>query len=59
MEFRRVLFRSDDTYLSPATHAQWVSRILSNLQTLLATQGRKKDVAAMTELQEALADTLH
>jgi regulator of sirC expression with transglutaminase-like and TPR domain len=49
----------DDTYLSPATHAQWVSRILFNLQTLFATQGKQKEVAAMTELQEALADTLH
>ncbi len=49
----------DDTYLSPATHAQWGSRILSNLQTLFANQGKQKDVAAMTELQEALADTLH
>ena len=49
----------DDTYLSPATHPQWVSRILSNLQTLFANQGKQKDLAAMTELQEALADTLH
>ena len=49
----------DDTYLSPATHAQWVSRILTNLQTLFANQGKQKDLAAMTELQEALADTLH
>lgn len=48
----------DDVYLSPATHAQWISRILVNLQSLFANQGKQKDLAAMTELQDALGNVL-
>jgi regulator of sirC expression with transglutaminase-like and TPR domain len=49
----------DDRILTPATHQQWLARILANLQSLFATQGRQDDLAAMTELQEALAETFY
>ncbi len=49
----------DDQILSPATHQQWLSRILANLQALFANEGRQDDLAAMTELQEALGETLY
>ena len=49
----------DDQILAPATHQQWLSRMLANLQGLFANQGRRDDLAAMTELQEALAETFY
>jgi regulator of sirC expression with transglutaminase-like and TPR domain len=49
----------DDQILAPATHQQWLARILANLQSLFANQGRQDDLAAMTELQEALAETFY
>ena len=48
----------DDRYLPVATHAEWISRILSNLQSLFAAEGRQGDLAAMSELQHELGDTL-
>lgn len=48
----------EDQILPAATHAQWLSRILINLQSLFASQGRQEDLAAMTELQEALSESL-
>ncbi|QDU31736.1 hypothetical protein ETAA8_68960 [Anatilimnocola aggregata] len=44
----------DENYLAPATHSQWLSRILANLQALFAKEGRHDDLAAMTELQQVL-----
>jgi regulator of sirC expression with transglutaminase-like and TPR domain len=44
----------DENYLAPATHAQWLQRILANLQALFAKEGRHDDLAAMTELQQVL-----
>ncbi len=44
----------DARYLAPATHAQWLARILANLQNLFAKEGRHDDLAAMTELQQVL-----
>ncbi len=41
-------------YLQPATHVQWISRILTNLQHVLATEKRQHDLAAMNELQSLL-----
>lgn len=49
----------DDQILAPATHQQWLARILANLQSLFANEGRQDDLAAMTELQEALAETFY
>ena len=40
--------------LQPATHPQWLARILANLQNSFAAEGRQNDLAAMTELQQAL-----
>jgi regulator of sirC expression with transglutaminase-like and TPR domain len=48
----------DIKLLPTATHAQWLARIIANLQSLFAAQGRREDLAAMTELQELLAETL-
>lgn len=45
----------DENYLAPATHAQWLQRILANLQALFAKDGRHDDLAAMTELQQVLS----
>lgn len=47
----------EDQVLTAATHAQWLSRILVNLQSLFASEGRQDDLAAMTELQAALAES--
>lgn len=48
----------ENQILYVATHAQWLSRILTNLQSLFASQNRQDDLAAMTELQEALAEAI-
>lgn len=48
----------DDRYLPVATHAQWISRILTNLQNLYAAEGSQTNLAAMSELQAELYDTL-
>ncbi len=48
----------DPRYLPKATHRQWVARILANLQNLFASQERRDDLAAMTELQALLGEML-
>jgi regulator of sirC expression with transglutaminase-like and TPR domain len=47
---------SDDPtrWLQPATHRQWLSRILNNLQAVFAHSGRERDLYAMQELQDLL-----
>ena len=50
-------FPRDVSYLLPATHHQWIARILMNLQNSFANQGRQEDLAAMSELQACLAQT--
>jgi regulator of sirC expression with transglutaminase-like and TPR domain len=49
----RALPRSED-FLATATHEQWIARLLGNLRQLFATEGRRDDLAAMTELSKAL-----
>jgi len=41
-------------YMSAVSHAQWLSRILVNLQHIFATSEQRSDLAAMTELQTLL-----
>ena len=41
-------------WLSPASHRQWISRMLNNLQAVFAHTGRERDLYAMQELQELL-----
>lgn len=41
-------------YLAPATHPQWLSRMLVNLQHVFAMTDRRGDLAAMSELQSLL-----
>jgi regulator of sirC expression with transglutaminase-like and TPR domain len=41
-------------WLQPATHRQWLSRMLNNLQAIFAHTGRERDLYAMQELQELL-----
>lgn len=43
--------------LQPATHHQWLARILANLQNSFATAGRQNDLTAMSELQQLLWET--
>jgi regulator of sirC expression with transglutaminase-like and TPR domain len=43
-----------EEFLATATHEQWIARILGNLRQLFATEGRRDDLAAMTELSQAL-----
>jgi regulator of sirC expression with transglutaminase-like and TPR domain len=50
----RVLPHSNDL-LATATHSQWLARIIGNLRQLFVTEGRHDDLAAMTELAQALA----
>jgi regulator of sirC expression with transglutaminase-like and TPR domain len=42
-------------WLAPATHRQWLSRMLNNLQAVFAHTGRERDLYAMQELQDLLA----
>jgi regulator of sirC expression with transglutaminase-like and TPR domain len=44
-----------DEFLQPASHRQWLSRMLHNLQAVFARNGRERDLFAMQELQELLA----
>ena len=46
-------------YLAAATHSQWLSRMLVNLQHIFATQERRADLAAMSELQTLLDYSLY
>jgi regulator of sirC expression with transglutaminase-like and TPR domain len=41
-------------YLAPATHSQWISRMLLNLQHVFARTDRHGDSIAMSELQSLL-----
>jgi regulator of sirC expression with transglutaminase-like and TPR domain len=43
-------------WLTPATHRQWLSRMLNNLQAVFAHTGRERDLYAMQELQELLSE---
>ena len=45
-----------DQWLAPATHRQWLSRMLNNLQAVFAHTGRERDLYAMQELQSLLVD---
>jgi regulator of sirC expression with transglutaminase-like and TPR domain len=40
--------------LAPASHRQWLARMLHNLQAVFAHTGRERDLYAMQELQELL-----
>jgi regulator of sirC expression with transglutaminase-like and TPR domain len=42
------------SWLVPATHRQWLGRMLNNLQAIFAHAGRERDLYAMQELQELL-----
>jgi len=48
----------NDEFLQPATHTQWVARLIGNLRQLFATEGRHDDLAAMTEFSHALKGSL-
>lgn len=41
-------------WLEPASHRQWLSRMLNNLQATFAQTGRERDLYAMLELNELL-----
>jgi regulator of sirC expression with transglutaminase-like and TPR domain len=41
-------------WLAPATHRQWLARMLNNLQAVFAHAGRERDLYAMQELQDLL-----
>lgn len=41
-------------WFAPATHRQWLSRMLNNLQAVFAHANRERDLYAMQELQELL-----
>jgi regulator of sirC expression with transglutaminase-like and TPR domain len=43
-------------WLAPATHRQWLARMLNNLQAVFAHAGRERDLYAMQELQELLGN---
>lgn len=45
-------------YLGTATHSQWLSRMLVNLQHVFAVRDRRHDLAAMSELQSLLDQSL-
>ena len=41
-------------WLAPASHRQWLNRMLNNLQAVFAHTGRERDLFAMQELQELI-----
>jgi regulator of sirC expression with transglutaminase-like and TPR domain len=41
-------------WLAPATHRQWLARMLHNLQAVFAQRGRERDLYAMQELHDLL-----
>jgi len=43
-----------DEWFLPASHRQWLTRMLHNLQAVFAQAGRERDLYAMQELQELL-----
>jgi regulator of sirC expression with transglutaminase-like and TPR domain len=43
-------------WLQPATHRQWLTRMLNNLQAVFAHTGRERDLYAMQELQGLLTE---
>jgi regulator of sirC expression with transglutaminase-like and TPR domain len=45
-------------WLTPATHRQWLARMLNNLQAVFAHVGRERDLYAMQELQELLSNSV-
>ncbi|MFO0790174.1 MAG: transglutaminase-like domain-containing protein [Pirellulales bacterium] len=45
---------ANDKWLTPATHRQWLGRMLNNLQAIFAHTGRERDLFAMQELQQLL-----
>lgn len=49
------LSRPDHEVFPTATHRQWISRILANLQRLFQAENRHNDFQAMNELQELLS----
>jgi regulator of sirC expression with transglutaminase-like and TPR domain len=49
-----VVAADASTWLMPATHRQWLSRMLNNLQAVFAHTGRERDLYAMQELQSLL-----
>jgi regulator of sirC expression with transglutaminase-like and TPR domain len=44
-------------WLEPASHRQWLRRMLNNLQATFAQTGRERDLYAMLELNELLTNT--
>jgi regulator of sirC expression with transglutaminase-like and TPR domain len=50
-----VVAADSSQWLKPATHRQWLSRMLNNLQAVFAHTGRERDLYAMQELQSLLA----
>ncbi|MCH2126668.1 MAG: transglutaminase-like domain-containing protein [Pirellulaceae bacterium] len=50
--------RNPQDLFPTATHAQWLARILTNLQGIFVTRGERGHLAAITELQVALRDHL-
>ena len=43
-----------DVLLAPATHRQWIGRLIMNLVNVFAASGRHQDLAAMLELRDVL-----
>ena len=48
----------DDQFLPPATHREWLRRMLDNLCATLERRGHTWDLMAMSELKQALDESL-
>jgi regulator of sirC expression with transglutaminase-like and TPR domain len=44
-----------EEFLAPTGHQQWLARLIGNLRQLFATEGRRDDLAAMTEFSQTLS----
>ncbi len=45
-------YHPTDQLLLPATHRQWLIRLINNLQNIFANTGRRQDLAAMMEMAQ-------
>lgn len=48
-----------DESLRPATHQQWIARMIHNLVNVFAANGRSREVAAMSEMMSLLDGSIY
>lgn len=52
-------FPISEANLEPASHSQWIARMLQNLVNIFISHGRTQDITAMSELSQLLGAALY